>query len=69
MRKNFSKGQKLLIIKKGDKFILKKADKLDENFHEDLEFAKMTEEALKKYEKGEFLETNVEDFLDKVKKW
>lgn len=35
----------------------------------DLIFAKRTEEAFKRYEKGEFIEMDFDEFLKEVKKW
>jgi AbrB family looped-hinge helix DNA binding protein len=69
MRKDIGKGEKLVIIKNDDQLIMKKASKLSRNLKEDIIFAKRTEEALKKYEKGEFKEMDFEDFLKEVKKW
>ncbi len=69
MRKDFHKNEKFIIIRSGEQFILKKAKDFDKNLEEDLDFAKRTEEAFKKYEKGEFVEMNFEDFIKKVKKW
>lgn len=48
---------------------MKKTDSLDKNFEEDLKFAQRTEEAWKKYEKGEFIEMKAEDFLKELEKW
>ena len=36
---------------------------------EDLEFARRTEEAYKRYEKGEFTSLPMEKFIKKMKKW
>ena len=36
---------------------------------EDMKFARRTEEALKRYEKGEFKSMSFEDFLEEAKKW
>ena len=36
---------------------------------EDLEFARRTEEALEKYDKGEFISMPIDKFLKKLKKW
>ena len=41
----------------------------DENLEEDLEFAKRTEEAWKRYDKGEFASMDAEEFLKELKKW
>lgn len=69
MRGDLHEGDKILIIKNNRQLIMKKADKLDENLAEDLEFARRTEEALKRYEKGEFKEMSAEEFSKELEKW
>lgn len=69
MRRDIKEGEKLVIIQNGDQLILKKVDSFDKQLEEDLEFARRTEEAYKKYEKGEFTGSSVEDFLKEIKKW
>jgi len=53
MRSNIKEGEKLMLIKNDGQIIIKKASDLNKNLKEDLEFAKKTEEAWKRYEKGE----------------
>jgi AbrB family looped-hinge helix DNA binding protein len=67
MRKNLHEGDKLLIIKNKDQFILKKASNL--NLKEDLEFAKRTEEAWKRIEEGKGTKMDSEEFLKDLDKW
>ena len=69
MRKGFEVGEKLIVIREGDTILLKKAGKLDENFKEDLEFARRTEEAWKRYDLGEFKSMQFDEFLKEMKKW
>ena len=69
MRAGFKEGEKLLIIRNKDRLILKKATSADENFKEDLEFAKRTEEALKRIEAGEGITMEFDDFIEEMKKW
>ncbi len=69
MRGDLHEGDKILIIKNDRQLIMKKANKLDENLAEDLEFARRTEEALKRYEKGEFKEMSAGEFLKELEKW
>lgn len=52
MRDNLSVGEKLVIIKSEERLILKKASDLGKNFEEDITFARRTEEAIERYEKG-----------------
>ncbi len=69
MREGIRKGDKLILIQNKDQIILKKASKMDKNLKEDLEFARRTEEAWERYEKGEFIEMDFDEFLEKLKKW
>lgn len=69
MRKNIPQGEKLVIIQNQDRIIMKKADKMDKALIEDLEFARITEEAWKRYGKGEFKSMTAKDFLIELEKW
>ena len=42
---------------------------MDKNLKEDLEFAKRTEKAWERYEKGEFKISTAKDFLKDLEKW
>lgn len=69
MRRTIPAGEKMLIIKNKNQFILKKASDLDKTLKEDLEFARRTEEAWKRYDAGEFKRMNSDDFLKELDKW
>ena len=69
MRKDIKEGDKFLIIRDKSSFLLKRADDLDEKFKEDLEFAKRTEEAWERHDKGEFKTMGFEDFIKEMKRW
>ncbi len=69
MRKEISEGEKLIIIKNRDQLIMKKASQMDKNLEEYLDFAKKAEEALKRYEKGGFIEMSKEDFIKEIEKF
>ncbi len=43
--------------------------KSNKKLKEDLEFARRTEEAYKRYEKGEFISMPFDKFLKELKKW
>ena len=68
MRGGMHEGDSFVIIKNDNQIILKKAEDFDENLKEDLEFARRTEEAWKKYDKGEFVSMDAKDFLKELKK-
>lgn len=69
MRKGIKEGEKLVIIEGDGKLILKKASKTDENFQEDLEFARRTEAAWKRIEAGEFISIDSENLFEEMDKW
>lgn len=69
MRNDFKEGDTLLIIRENNTLLLKKANDLDEQFKEDLEFAKRTEEAYRRHERGEFKTLSGEKFLEELDKW
>ncbi len=69
MRGDFKEGEELLIIKDGDRIVLKKTTIVSEQMREDLEFAKRIDEALKRIESGEGTRMNFDDFLNEMKKW
>lgn len=69
MREDLNEGDKIIVIQNKGQIILKKASLLDENFEQDLAFARKTDEALKRYEKGEFASLPANKFLESLKKW
>ena len=69
LRKGFKEGEKLMIIRNNNQIILKKATDMDEKLKEDLEFAKRTEEAYKRHERGDSITMSAEEFLKEMKKW
>ena len=69
MSKDIKEGDKLVIIKNKDQLILKKVSKFDEKLAEDLEFARRTEEAYKRIEKGEGIKMDFDEFIEEMKKW
>lgn len=69
MRDGFNEGDELVIIKDDSRIILKKADDLSEKMKEDLEFARRTEEALRRFDNGKFISMDGEEFLVELEKW
>ena len=69
MRDKLKEGDKLVVIKNDGQIILKKMEDFNKNLQEDLEFAKRTEEAWKRYDRGEFISMDAKNFLKEIKKW
>jgi len=69
MREGIDEGDKLIVIRNEDQIIMKKADKLSRNLEEDLEFAKRTDDALKRIESGKGTKMDFDDFVKEMKKW
>jgi len=69
LRKNFTQGEELLIIKNKDQMILHRLKDMDKKFKEDLALANETEKMLRKYERGEFKKKSAKEFLTELDKW
>lgn len=69
MRENFKEGEEFVIIRDGNRIILKNVKDFDENIKEDLEFAKRTEEAWQRIEAGKGIKMDFDDFINEMKKW
>ena len=69
MRKDLREGEEFVIIKDDNRFVLKKAESLTDQMKEDLEFAQMTEEALQRFDRGDFVSMDGNEFLKELKKW
>jgi AbrB family looped-hinge helix DNA binding protein len=69
MRDNLSEGEELLIIREGDRYIIKPLDDLKPALKDDILFAEMTEEALSEYRKGSFKQKEKAAFLDELASW
>jgi AbrB family looped-hinge helix DNA binding protein len=69
MRENLKEGEKLAIIRNDDQLILKRVSDFSSTLEEDLAFARRTEQAYEKYERGEFVEMEADDFFEEIQKW
>ena len=69
MRNNLSKGEELLIIREGERYIIKRLDELKPALKDDILFAAKTEEAFSEYRKGLFRQKETDDFLDELASW
>jgi len=69
MRQEIAAGEKLLIIKNEEQFILKKVSGLNKSLKDDLEFARRTEEAWKRFDAGEFKSQEGKEFLQELDRW
>lgn len=69
MRKEFEEGEKIFLIKDKERIVLKPAKSLDKQLREDLEFARRTEEAYRRHERGGSITMSWDDFVKEFKKW
>ena len=69
LRENIKEGDQLIIIKNDHQLILKKVSEMNKNLNEDLAFAKRTEAAWERYERGEFKSSTAKDFLRDLDNW
>ena len=69
MRENIPEGEKLLIIREGQRYILKPLAELEPALKEDLMFAEKTEQAFEEYRKGSFTKKTADEFTDELASW
>ena len=69
LRKGFKGGDTLLVIRDGDRLILERVSEMDRQLKEDLEFARRTGDAWKRYEKGEFRSLGFDEFITEMTGW
>ena len=69
MREGIEEGDKLVIIRNKNHIILKKEKDFSEKLEEDMEFARRTEKAYKRHERGEFIQMDFDKFIEEMKEW
>jgi len=69
MRKGFKEGDKIFLLKEGKRIVLRRAKDLDEKLREDLEFARRTEEAYRRHERGDSIVMDGEEFIKELERW
>lgn len=69
MRKDLSRGEELLIIRDGDRYILKPLHEIEPSLKEDILFAEKTERAFDEYQKGVFTRMPGDAFIDELASW
>jgi len=69
MRTNLPEGEKLLIIRDGERYILKPLTELEPALQEDILFAEKTEQAFEEYTKGTFHKKKAGEFIDEISSW
>jgi AbrB family looped-hinge helix DNA binding protein len=69
IREDLHVGEQFLILREGNNIILKPKNSIGEQLKEDLEFARRSDEALERLEKGEGVTMEFDEFIDEIKKW
>ncbi|MFA5613647.1 MAG: AbrB/MazE/SpoVT family DNA-binding domain-containing protein [Methanoculleus sp.] len=69
MRKGFTEGTQLLIIRDGERFIIKSLDELEPELKEDVIFADRTERELQEFKRGRFTRKSDTDFIHELESW
>jgi AbrB family looped-hinge helix DNA binding protein len=69
MRADIPEGEKFLVIRDGERYILKPLSGLEPALKEDLLFAEKTEQAFEEYRKGTFTGKTADEFTDELAAW
>jgi len=69
MRRGFAEGTRLLIIRDGERFIIRSLDGLEPELKEDVLFADRTERELQEFKRGSFTRKGDADFIRDLESW
>lgn len=69
MRTDLPEGEKILLIKEGERIILKPLTDLEPALRDDILFAEKTEQAFEEYKKGTFIRKKEGEFIDELDSW
>ena len=69
MRTDLPEGEKILIIREGERIILKPLSDIEPTLREDILFAEKTETAFGEYSKGNFTKKKAGDFIEEMGSW
>jgi AbrB family looped-hinge helix DNA binding protein len=69
MRTDLPEGEKILIIREGERIILKPLTDIEPALREDILFAEKTEIAFGEYSKGNFTKKKAGDFIEEMGSW
>ncbi|MDP3563365.1 MAG: AbrB/MazE/SpoVT family DNA-binding domain-containing protein [Methanoregula sp.] len=69
MRTDLPEGEKILLIKEGERIILKPLTDIEPALQDDILFAEKTEQAFKEYKKGKFIRKKEGEFVDEIASW
>lgn len=69
MRRGFAEGTRLLIIRDGERFIIRSLDGLEPELKEDVLFADRTERELQGFTAGSFTRKGDADFIRDLESW
>jgi len=69
MRSNLPEGEKILIIREGERLILKPLTDIEPALRDDIIFAEKTEKAFEEYSKGTFIRKKAGDFIAEMDSW
>ncbi|MFW6450404.1 MAG: AbrB/MazE/SpoVT family DNA-binding domain-containing protein [Nanoarchaeota archaeon] len=67
LRKDIKTGEEFLIVKDGNRMILKNIKDVADELKDDLKFAQKVDKAWQEYEKGRFKKSSKKDFLEELK--
>jgi AbrB family looped-hinge helix DNA binding protein len=69
MRTDLPEGEKILIIREGERLILKPLTDIEPALRDDIIFAEKTEKAFEEYSKGTFKRKKADDFIAEMDSW
>jgi len=69
MRTDLPEGERILIIRDGERIILKPLSDIEPALQDDILFAEKTEKAFEEYSKGNFTKKKAGEFIEEMNSW
>ena len=69
MRTGLPEGERILIIRDGERIVLKPLTDLEPALQDDIMFAEKTNRAFEEFKKGRFIRKKEGEFIDEISAW
>lgn len=69
MRCDIKAGTDFILLKEGNRFVIRPISDLEDDLRDDIEFAHRTDQAIERYKKGGFISQEADDFLSDLNSW
>jgi bifunctional DNA-binding transcriptional regulator/antitoxin component of YhaV-PrlF toxin-antitoxin module len=69
MRGDIAAGTDFILVKEGNRFVIRPVSDLEEDLRDDITFAERTDRAIERYNKEKFISQGSDEFLSDLDTW